>query len=165
MELALGLVCDDARVDPEGKLDVRGAFHDLYAPGFPAKQDRMVLVLALEWDQGDHGRYQFTVDLVDPQGRPSLTVRGHSDVDAREEGRPPPRTRLVMPLEEVVFPVPGRYRFKLQAKGREFDGPTVHLVRTEAAGEPFATEGEAPDAARAGAEEGPGRSGDSEPAG
>lgn len=140
MELALGLVCDEARVDPEGKLDVQGAFHDLYAPGFPARQDRMVLVLALEWDRDDHGRYQFTVDLVDPEGRPSLTVRGQSDVDAREEDRPPARTRLVMPLEDVVFPVPGRYRFRLRAKGRELEGPAVHLVRTEAAGEPFARE-------------------------
>ena len=139
MELALGLVCDEAHVDPEGKLDVRGAFHDLYAPGFPAKQDRMVLVLALEWDAGDHGRYQFTVDLVDPEGRPSLTVRGHSDVDAREEGRPPARTRLVMPLEEVVFPVPGRYRFQVKVKGRELEGPAVHLVRTDPRPEPIPT--------------------------
>lgn len=139
MELALGLVCDDARVDGEGKLDVRGAFHDLYAPGFPAKQDRMVLVLALEWDAGDHGRYQFTVDLVDPEDRRSLTVRGHSDVDARGDGRPPARTRLVMPLEEVVFPVPGRYRFRVQVKGRELDGPSVHLVRTEPESEPVPT--------------------------
>lgn len=144
MELALGLVCDDARVDDDGKLDVTGAFHDLYAPGFPAKQERMVLVVALEWDRGDHGRYQFTVDLVDPEGRPSLTVRGHTDVGAREEDRPPARTRLVMPLEDVVFPVPGPYRFRIQAKGRELDGPTVHLVRSEPAGEPFSTEGDPP---------------------
>lgn len=140
MELTLGLVCDDAQVDPEGRLDVTGAFHDLFAPGFPAKQDRMVLVLALEWAHGDHGRYQFTVDLVDPRGRPSLTVRGHSDVDAREEGRAPARTRLVMPLEEVVFPVPGRYRFRVRAKGHELEGPSLHLVRTGAEGESVAIE-------------------------
>lgn len=139
MELALGLVCDDARVDDDGKLDVRGAFHDLYAPGFPAKQERMVLVLILEWDRRDHGRYQFTVDLMDPEGRPSLTVRGHSDVDLREDGKAPARTRLVMPLEDVVFPVPGPYRFRVQVKGRELRGPAVHLVRTEPESEPVPT--------------------------
>lgn len=152
MELVLALVCDEARTDPDGKLDVRGIFHDLYAPGFPAKQERMVLVLVLAWDRGDHGRFQFTVDLVDPEGRPSLTVRGHSDVDGRGEGRAPARTRLLMPLEDVVFPVPGAYRFRLRVKGREMDGPAVHLVRSEVAPEPVA--GGAPDAAAGGPHDG-----------
>lgn len=137
MELVLALVCDEARAEPDGKLDVRGVFHDLFAPGFPAKQDRMVLVLVLEWDRGDQGRYQFSVDLLDPNGRPSLTVRGHSDVDARGGEGAPARTRLVMPLEEVVFPIPGPYRFRVRVKGREMDGPAVYLVRTEPASEPI----------------------------
>lgn len=136
MELALALVCDDARDDPQGKLDVHGIFNDLYAPGFPAKQDRMVLVLAIEWDHDDDGRYQFRVDLVGPDAKPSFTVSGHTDVDARPHDRPPPRTRLVMPLDDVVFPEPGPYRFQVKVKGQELGGPTLHLVRTEPETEP-----------------------------
>lgn len=131
MELLLGLVCDDARTTPEGKLDVQGVFNDLFAPGFPARQDRMVLVLAFEWDRDDQGRFQFRVDLTGPDGEPSLTVDGHTDVDRRPPERPPPRTRLVMPLEEVVFPSPGRYRFEVRMKGRTFDGPSLHLIERE----------------------------------
>lgn len=132
MELVLGLVCDDARATPEGKLDVQGVFNDLYAPGFPAKQDHMVLVLAMEWDRDDQGRFQFRVDLKGPDGRPSLTVDGHTEVDRRPPERPPARTRLVMPLEEVVFPEAGTYRFEVRMKGRTFEGPALHLVEQDA---------------------------------
>lgn len=135
MELLLGLVCDDARTTDEGKLDVQGIFNDLYAPGFPAKQDRMVLVLAIEWDRRDQGRFQFRVDLNGPDGSPSLTVDGHTEVDRRPPERPPARTRLVMPLEDVIFPRAGKYRFEVRMKGETFPGPTLHLVEQEAAPE------------------------------
>lgn len=130
MKLLLALLCDDARITPEGKLDIHGVFNDLYAPGFPARQDRVVLVLVVEWAREDHGRFQFRVDLVAPDGRPSLTVNGHTDVDARPAERPPARTQLVMPLETVIFPVPGPYRFRIRVKGVEHDGPTLYLMRT-----------------------------------
>lgn len=132
MELVLGLVCDDARTTPDGKLDVRGVFNDLYAPGFPAKQDRMVLVLVIEWDRDDQGRFQFRVDLKGPEDRPSLTVDGHTEVDRRPPDRPPARTRLIMPLEDVIFPQAGPYRFEARMKGRTFPGPMLHLVERDA---------------------------------
>jgi hypothetical protein len=135
VELTLGLVCDDARITEQGKLDVRGVFNDLFAPGFPAKQDRMVLVMGLEWDRGDDGRYTFRVDLEDPSGRPVLTLEGHTDVDRRTPDRPPARTRLVMPLEEVVFTRPGRYRFVLRMKGSQLPGPALHVIEADAAPE------------------------------
>lgn len=136
MNLLLALVCDDARPNPEGKLDVHGVFNDLFAPGFPAKQDRMVLVLVVEWDREDEGRHAFRLDLVDPDGRPNLTVDGHTDVDRRPPDRPPGRTRLIMPLEDVVFPRPGPYRFRVRVKGRELQGPTLHLMESAPPEEP-----------------------------
>ena len=127
MQLLLSVLCEDASPDPMGRLDVTGVFNELYAPGFPAKQDRMVLVLAIEWDHEDHGRFQFRVDLMSPTGSPCLTVNGHTDVDARSPDRPPPQTRLVMPLEDIVFPEPGRYSVRIQIKGKELAGPARHV--------------------------------------
>ncbi len=135
MELQLALVCDDARTTPEGKLDVHGIFNDLYAPGFPAKQQHMVLVLTLEWDREDVGRMLFKVELTDPTGRPTLTVEGQSEVDIRPADRPPARTRLILPLEEVIFPQPGRYQFNIKVKGRTLPGPSIYLVDTSDAPE------------------------------
>ncbi len=131
MELQLALVCDDARTNPEGKLDVHGVFNDLYAPGFPAKQDHMVLVMAVEWDRSDEGRFRFRVDLEDPDGTPSLRVDGETEVDRRPPGRAPARTRLVLPLRDVVFPRPGRYTFWISLKGRRLPGPSLHVMEQE----------------------------------
>lgn len=135
MKLQLALVCDDARTTPEGKLDVHGVFNDLYAPGFPAKQQHMVLVLTLEWGRTDSGRILFKVELTDPAGRPTLTVEGQTEVDLRPADRPPARTRLILPLEEVIFPTAGRYQFNIKVKGRTFAGPSLYLVDTTEAPE------------------------------
>lgn len=132
MRLLAAAVCDRASVSPDGKLDLAGVFHDLYAPGFPAKQDRLMLVLSLEWDREDEGRYSFRVHLKGPDGRPTLTVEGHSDVQPRPADRPPPRTRFAMPLQDVVFPVPGRYDFDVQAKGVELGGPALYVLEAPA---------------------------------
>jgi hypothetical protein len=136
MQLLLALVCDQANVTPEGKLDVHGVFNDLYAPGFPAKQERMVLALVVEWDREDQGRFRFRVDLEDEDGKPTLSVEGYSDVDPRPADRPPPRTRLIMPLEEVVFPRPGAYTFRLSMKGQTLPGPSIYLVEAAEAPSP-----------------------------
>ncbi len=134
MHVQLALVCDEARMRPDGKMDVEGVFNDLAAPGFPARQDRMVLVTTIEWDRGDEGRNQFKVELKGPDGRPSVTVEGETEVDARPSHRPPPRTRLILPLEDVVFPEAGRYSFEIRIKGKKLRGPSIFLMEAEPVG-------------------------------
>ena len=131
MELQFALFCEDAQETPDGKLDVRGIFHELYTPGFPALQERMVLALVIDWDRKDQGRYSLKAEMVGPGGQTVLTVDGHSDVDARSKERPPARTRLIMPLEKVVFPEPGRYFLRVRIKGERFRGPSLHLVQVQ----------------------------------
>ncbi len=128
MELYLSLVCDSARQAESGtRIDVQGAFNDLFAPGFPAVQGRMVIVAGIEWDRTDEGSHRFRVDLLDPSKKPCLTVEGETQVDPRAPDRPPARTCLIMPVENVVFPVPGKYRFSVRAKGRVFKGSALQL--------------------------------------
>lgn len=127
MELQLALMCDDARIDPEGKLDIHGVFNDLYAPGFPAKHT-MTLVVVIEWAHTDEGRFTFRIELEDPDRNPTLTVEGHTDVDARDPSRSPPRTRLLLPLQDVVFPKAGPYRFHVTVKGEKLGGPFLYLM-------------------------------------
>lgn len=135
MHVQLSFVCDDARMRPDGKMDVDGIFNDLSAPGFPARQEKMVLVTTIEWERGDDGRNQFKVELKGPDGRPSLTVDGHTDVDRRPSDRPPPRTRLIVPLEDVVFPQAGRYTFEIRVKGRKLRGPSLFLMEADPVGD------------------------------
>lgn len=112
MRLLLSLACEDARARPDGRLDITGIFDELQAPGFPAVQDRLTVVFVMEWSDEERGRREFRADLVDDRERTVLTIEGHTDVAPRHGGRPP-RTQLVMPLERVIFPEAGEYRFIL----------------------------------------------------
>ena len=133
MRLQLALVCDHAEQTGDGKLDIRGVFNDLAAPGFPAKHD-MVLVMVMEWSRDDIGHYDFEVALTGPSGQSTMTIQGHSDVDRRDPDRPPARTQIVMPLQEVIFPEPGVYRFGIRIKGRDHEGPSLFLMEFDPAG-------------------------------
>ena len=137
MHLRFSAICEDARATPAGKLDVHGVYHDLAAPGFPARQDRLVLVLVLEWDRSDQGRYLFKADLEDESGRPSLTVEGETEVHLPGPDHPPARSQLIMPLEDVVFPRAGQYSFRVRVKGQTLEGPSIYLM--EAPEEPAGT--------------------------
>lgn len=112
MDLLLSLACEDAQARPDGRLDIIGVFDELSAPGFPAAQDRMTVVFVMEWAPGQEGRQEFTADLVAADDRKVLTIEGHTDV-APAEGSARPKTQLIMPLERVVFPTEGEYRFIL----------------------------------------------------
>jgi len=126
--LRFAAVCNDARPTPDGKIDIHGIYHDLSAPGFPAKQDNLVLVLVLEWDRSDHGRYIFKADLEDDEGNISLTVEGETEVVQPQEGSPPSRSQLIMPMDGVVFPHAGQYTFRVKVKGETLDGPGIFLM-------------------------------------
>ena len=121
-------ICDDARLTPEGKIDLHGVYSDLSAPGFPAQQERLVLVLILEWAASDEGRYLFKADLEDEEGNISLTVEGETEVRAQAPGHPPSRSQLIMPMEGVVFPHAGQYTFRVKVKGQTLQGPGVFLI-------------------------------------
>jgi hypothetical protein len=116
MRLILSLACEEAVARPDGRLDITGIFDELQAPGFPAVQDRLTVVFVMEWSESERGRREFRADLVDERDRKVLTIEGHTDVAVREGGRPP-RTQLLMPLERVIFPEAGAYRFILHVEG------------------------------------------------
>ncbi|NCG33370.1 MAG: hypothetical protein GWP44_10880 [Proteobacteria bacterium] len=126
--LRYAAICDHANPTPEGKIDLHGVYHDLSAPGFPAKQEMLVLVLVLEWDRSDHGRYIFKADLEDDEGNISLTVEGETEVSIPAEGHPPSRSQLVMPMHGGVFPHAGQYTFRVKVKGQVLEGPGVFLM-------------------------------------
>lgn len=127
MHILMMAFCEHAQLRPDGKLDIHGAFNDLAAPGFPAKQDEMVLVVAVEWDPEDEGRYAFKVDLLGDAPHPSFTVNGETEVQRKGPGGRPGRTYLIMPLQDIVFPTAGAYRLEVKIKGETIPGPPLHL--------------------------------------
>jgi hypothetical protein len=117
MKVNLAVTCDAAGERADGKLDIQGIFNELSAPGFPAMQERMTVVFVLEWSADEAGQQPLRADLVDETGERVLTIQGHTEVAERGAGRAPAQTRLVMPVDRVVFPRQGRYTFELLAGG------------------------------------------------
>jgi hypothetical protein len=121
-------VCDSAREQPDERLDVEGIFRRLYAPGFPAEH-QATLVVGIEWDGGESGDQPFRLDLLDPDRSPVLTASGHTRVPVeREPGAPPPLSRLVLPIDRMVFPAPGRYEFELTLGDQSVAGAPIYLI-------------------------------------
>lgn len=129
MEAAF-LFCTDASTGPDGKLDIQGVFNELYAPEFPARQDRLILVGIVEWQRDLEGRIPFAVDLVDSQGMAIFSIEGHTEVDARPPSRAPAKTHFILPMENVMFPSAGHYRVRINLNGTEITGPSMHLMRS-----------------------------------
>lgn len=127
MILKLSAVCEAARERPDGRFDLAGVFHELSAPGFPAMQDSMTAVFVMEWEADEAGRQPLRADLVHESGRRVLTIEGHTDVEARTDDRSPAQTRLIMPMKQVIFPEPGRYRFQLIAGGDAVDAWSIYV--------------------------------------
>jgi hypothetical protein len=132
MKLLYALLCEDATERPDGRLDVHGVFHQLYAPGFPAQQDRMTLAVAVEWEPHERGRIEFSIELVDPSRSPALSITGHTDVADQQPMQGPPQTRVVMPLDDVVFPAEGTYAFELVVNGDRQRLAPLHLIKDSA---------------------------------
>ncbi|HEX8903258.1 MAG TPA: hypothetical protein VF771_00290 [Longimicrobiaceae bacterium] len=127
MEILYSLLCEGASVGEEDRLDIEGVLHELYAPGFPARQKELALVTTIEWGPGERGRIEFQVELLDPDGDLVGGIHGATTVTEVEGliGVPArPRTRAVMPLGDVVFPFEGTYRFELVMNGERH-----HLAR------------------------------------
>ncbi|CAA9306947.1 MAG: hypothetical protein AVDCRST_MAG89-862 [uncultured Gemmatimonadetes bacterium] len=128
MKVLYSLVCEDAQVRPDGRMDVHAVFHELLAPGFPAQQDQLVLVAVLEWEEGESGTQRFSIDLVDPSDSPCGTLNVETDVLPRGARMAPPRTPLVFPIEGAVFPSAGSYTFVLRLGEREQRLAGLHLL-------------------------------------
>jgi hypothetical protein len=126
------VVCEEAGERQDGRVDVHGIFQQLYAPGFPARQDVLTLALAIEWEPHERGQIDFSVDLLDPSSSPALTISGSTEVGDPEGMRGPPQTRLLMPLQGVVFPAAGTYVFELKVGEQRHRLAPLHLIHEPA---------------------------------
>ena len=123
------LLCSHARAGPDNNLNIYGVFNELYAPDFPARQDRLVLAGIIEWDKQEQGRIAFKIDLLDPSDRSIFTIEGHTDVDPAENSGSPPKSQFVLPMEKVLFPIAGRYKVRLTIEGKKLTGPSIYLIK------------------------------------
>ncbi len=130
MNIAL-LFCEDAVTRPDGKLDIIGVFNELYASGFPARQERVIIAGIIEWERNINGKQPFVIHLKDPDEKPIFTIDGYTDVDTRHDGQAPARTHLVLPLENLIFTTPGEYQLEIKILDQQFPGPSLYLISSD----------------------------------
>src|SRR5690606_17933640 len=103
MELKLAVFCDQAHEGSDGRLDLVGIFDELAAPRCQAMQNRMTVALIVDRTSEVAGEQPFRTDFVDDENTRVLTIQGHTQVYVAADPRRPARTRLILPLERVVF--------------------------------------------------------------
>ena len=113
MNVLYSLIAEDAHLRHDGRMDVHGIFQELAAPGFPARQDRLTLVTTIEWDDSERGAIDFSVNLLDPDRSPVLTINAQTQVEDEYAVNRPARTQMAIPVESIVFPRAGTYEFEL----------------------------------------------------
>ena len=132
MNLVLAIACDKAEVAADGKLNVEGIYNELAAPDFPAAHPGLTVVLVMEWELHETGEQQIRADLIDPAGQMAVTIQGHTDVELAPDNEVPPQTRIILPLENVVFPEPGRYHLRVQAGSSTVETLPLYIRRQHA---------------------------------
>ena len=110
-------------------MDVQGIYNELSAPNFPAAQERLTVVLVLEWGARDAGEQPIRADLIGPDGEMVITIQGHTEVELAPDNEVPPQTRMILPLENVVFQTPGRYFFRVKAGSEEVEALPLYVSR------------------------------------
>lgn len=129
MNLVLAIACDRAEVAADGKLNVEGIYNELSAPDFPAAHPALTVVLVIEWEMHEVGEQPIRADLIDPDGNMAVTIQGHTDVELAPDNEVPPQTRIVLPLENVVFQKPGKHFLRVQAGSQTVDALPLYIRR------------------------------------
>jgi hypothetical protein len=132
MKLMMCVTADYASIDTgTGKLNILGAFTRITAKQFPARHNRMALVVKIGPELGDHpDPRELSVVLVDEDGTDYLRVSmpfqlPHGDRGVR------PEFNAVLELNNLEFPRPGIYEFRVYVDGEMQGQTSIQLVQRE----------------------------------
>jgi len=136
MIAALAVIAEQARVRPDGKLDITGVYNCRFSPELPAQLD-VTLALRFDIEPFDYGAQQhISIHIVDDDGTEMVTVRA-SPISFESPKTPglPQAYDLIVPLT-VGFPHEGTWTFDvrvndktvarvpLRVEQRKTDGPS-----------------------------------------
>jgi len=131
MKLNLFLAADYANITREGKLNVMGIFNNIYSHAFPARHASMHLVATLGAELGEPGQTRdFTVKLLDEDGKGIFDLSGQFQIPIGEHGRKP-EVNMILELKDIVFPKPGIYQFVLLVEKDHKGELTLYLNPVE----------------------------------
>ena len=131
MELLTILAADYANIAQGGKLNVMGIFRNIYAPSFPAKHLSMTLVFKLGANLGEFGEErQIIVKLLNADGKDLLRIEQLARVPNPSGGQRP-EIDVIIQINEIVFPEPGRYQFSVFVEKDEKGSLPIDVIKIE----------------------------------
>jgi hypothetical protein len=131
VKVLYSVIAENAELRHDGRMDVHGIFHELYARGFPARQDRLSLVTTIEWAPEERGAIDFSVNLLDPDRAPVLTINAQTQVEDEYAVHRPARTQMAIPIDGLMFPRTGTYEFELTVGEHKQALTTLYLIEDE----------------------------------
>lgn len=128
MKLDLALIADAATVDGSGKLNILGIFDQIAAQEFPARHERMCLVLRFIASPAESGEREVEVGIRDPEGEELARLTGAVGLTGFS-GADGVRIPQVLHLDGFVFPAPGLYSLEVSIDGDVVETLPLRLSR------------------------------------
>jgi len=131
MNLAMLLAADYATVDASGKLNILGAFTNIYTRQFPATHALMHLVMKFHPSLGEYGDTRtLRIVLVDEDGRQLHEFSSDFKVPSLESGHRP-EFNAIIAFRDLEFSHAGRYEFRIFIDKEQKGDLTLDLIQIE----------------------------------
>ncbi len=131
MLVALAVLADHANVSREGKLNILGIFDTIFVREFPAVHPQALLIVRFEADISEaETKKPVEIRLIDEDGAQILSVSGEVAL-----GKPEPgeiiQANALLTLNNLTFPHPGRYVFKILVNQEHKADVSLKVIQTK----------------------------------
>jgi hypothetical protein len=119
MKVEILTLCDYATAEPNGKLNILGAFDRFWSHTVPMKWPICCLASKLRFEKGEEGPKRITLAFIDADGKPVLPVL-NIPVNVRAyPNESYASLALAMPIQLLHLPRFGEYAIGLSVDGRQ----------------------------------------------
>ena len=112
MNIEAFLLCD-AATDQQGKLNILGAFDNIYAKKVPTVHPACAIAARIRFEKVEEGNHPIRINIIDEDGKSiapkldgNVNVRIGDDVDSRA-------ANIVLNIQRLKFEKYGQYRIDL----------------------------------------------------
>lgn len=132
MKLTISLVADFAYVDTAtNKLYILGTFTNINVAHFPTVHRRLVVVIQIKPELGDHAEeHNMRVLMTDPDGTDLVQFTTPFQLPYAQIG-PRPSYNMIVELNNLPFPGPGTYQFTVDVDDDELGVIPIEVVNKQ----------------------------------
>lgn len=132
MKTIVFLTADFANLSSDRKLNIMGAFNQIYATKFPAIHPSMHLVIELGMEPGEEsGPHAMALYRINEDQTERITIFEHEFTFPPRKGGLMPKHTAIIGLRQVGFVASGTYEFVLHINGHYFDKVPLYLEQLE----------------------------------